>query len=85
MGDGTYVDLEANAQQRWRRRVRARAPNMEADAVESLDHALANARRSSGVNWARVGELRNEIAAGRYEIHGERLAVRMLVDAHLLS
>lgn len=81
MGDYTYRDPKTEMQKRWRQRVRTTAPDMQPEEVESLTQVLANTRRSSGVNWALVGELRNEIAAGRYRIRGERIAAGMLAEA----
>jgi anti-sigma28 factor (negative regulator of flagellin synthesis) len=37
------------------------------------------------VNWARVGELRDEIAAGRYRVEVERLASCLIAEARMMS
>ena len=89
MDDETCADLAPSAQQQWRSRVRASAPSMDTamdvEKVESLEQVLACARRSSGVNWARVGELRHEIATGRYRIEVERLASSLITEARMMS
>ena len=85
MGEETFTELAPRAQKSWRSRVRATAPELDREDVESLERVLASARHSSGVNWARVGELRDEIATGRYRVEVERLASCLIAEARMMS
>jgi negative regulator of flagellin synthesis FlgM len=67
------------------------APASSADRVsltggaEALQQAEATAREATGVDPARVAEIRDAITEGRYRIDTARLAERLIADEKLLG